>query len=89
MIFDTPESREETGVELDDIEQALRSEVAEYDKYLTGDVWGIRITRENVDGDVDELESVWGFLGRESAEAEARASLEGYARTLPRQLTLV
>lgn len=89
LIYDTPETRENTGAPLESIERQLRAEVAEYDRYLTGDVWGIRVTRETVDGDTETLDECWGLLGREYAEQEARATLEHYAKTLPRQLTLV
>ena len=60
--------------------EQLRDEVAEYDKYLTGDAGGYVV--EDEDG--DELDSCWGFLGlgqdgyvrdaaKEAAECERRA----------------
>ena len=53
---------------LDDIEEVLRTEVEQYDLYLTGQVYGYEI--EDADG--DEEESCWGFLGEEYAEQSAR-----------------
>ena len=38
----------------------LRSEVEEYDSYLTGDAYGYRITNTNTD---EEVDSCWGYLG--------------------------
>jgi hypothetical protein len=46
----------------------LKSEVKEYDQYLTGDVWGYTI--ETDDG--DDVESCWGFYGRDYCETEAK-----------------
>jgi len=41
-----------------DYEEAIRVEVREYDRYLTGEVYGYVI--ENAEG--EELDSCWGFL---------------------------
>jgi hypothetical protein len=46
----------------------LESEVAEYDQYLRGDVWGFSIEDENG----VQLYSCWGFYGRDYCESEAR-----------------
>lgn len=54
-------------------EKVLRSEVAEYDQHLTGDVWGYVVEKE----DGEELASCWGCFGlqyaREAAMEEAAA----------------
>ena len=42
----------------------LRSEVEEYDNYLTGEVYGYRI----VDDNEEERDSCWGFFGNEWRE---------------------
>lgn len=47
------------------IEEYLRNEVAVFDQYLTGDVWGF-ILREPPAGEGDEgeeVDSCWGFFG--------------------------
>lgn len=44
----------------------LIGEVAEYDQYLTGDVWGYVV------GD----DSCWGFYGREYCEQEAKSVVD-------------
>ena len=49
----------------------LGAEVAEYDQYLTGDVWDVRI--ESADGDV--LDSCGEFYGAEYAVEEGRGML--------------
>jgi len=51
--------------------EALRSEVEEYDAYLTGDVYGYIV--EDQDG--EELDSCWGFIGLQVAEDSAASSL--------------
>ncbi len=52
--------------------KVLQGEVEEYDKYLTGDVWGYVIKDEA--GEV--VDSCWGFYGREYAEQEGKAALK-------------
>ncbi len=49
----------------------LRGEVAVYDQYLTGDVWGFIV--EDEDG--AHLDSCWGFYGHDYAESEAQSAL--------------
>ena len=68
VIFDTERTRENLGIDLlwtvtGSIEKALRTEVEQYDKYLTGDVWGIMV-EDNLG---DEIESCWGYLGYDFA----------------------
>jgi hypothetical protein len=55
-------------------EDALRAEVEVYHRYVNGDVWGYRV----LDHSGEELDSCWGFYGREMAEEEAEASLRHY-----------
>lgn len=45
----------------------LKLEVATYDQYLTGDVYGF-ICEEEVDGEWEETDSCWGFYGNDPAE---------------------
>lgn len=77
VIFDTAERRAETGVELEQVEEALRAEVAEYGAWLAGDVCWWRV--EDLEtGEV--LESCGGYIGDEGRKAalqEARQSAEG------------
>jgi len=44
------------------IEGYLTNEVKSFDDYITGNVYGFSITREDPDGYVD-VDSCWGFLG--------------------------
>ena len=55
------------------VEGILRSEVKDYDQYLTGDVYGYIIEDDNG----DELESCWGFCGEDSAREEGEAVMRG------------
>lgn len=56
----------------------LRSEVAEYDQYLTGDVWGYTIT----DSDGHHLDSCWGFFGFDHCKEQATESAQAIAKRL-------
>ena len=47
----------------------LKGEVETYDQFLTGDVYGYEIV--DTDGNLED--SCWGFFGKESAIAEAKA----------------
>lgn len=51
--------------------QCLLSEVQTYDQYLTGDVWGYIITKDG-----EEIDSCWGWYGRDDVQAEAEAVVE-------------
>lgn len=75
IVVSKEKVREEYGVKIisakvrDRALAALRSEVAVYDHYLTGDVYGFRI----LDKDGDEVDSCWGFYGIEHCEQQALA----------------
>jgi hypothetical protein len=51
----------------------LLAEVEEYDQFIKGDVYGIRITKNGQD---EELDSCWGFFGLDYAEKEATSMLD-------------
>lgn len=51
--------------------KAALSKVSEWNQYLSGDVWGIVIE----DDEGNEVDSCWGFYGREYAETEAKQML--------------
>lgn len=46
VIYDTDESREQTGVSIEKVEQAIDEEVKLYDLYLTGEVYGYAVERK-------------------------------------------
>lgn len=50
----------------------LRGEVEEYDKYLTGDVWGFIVEDESG----EHLDSCWGFYGEEYCRQEGEDALK-------------
>lgn len=45
------------------IEGYLKNEVKSFDDYITGNVYGFSITREDPDGEEVDVDSCWGFLG--------------------------
>lgn len=53
--------------------QCLIGEVADYARYLEGDVWGYVIRDDRV-----VVDSCWGFIGRDEVEAEGRQSLASW-----------
>jgi hypothetical protein len=74
LIFDTPETREKTGVPLDRIEQALRDEVETYDSYLRGEIYVATLQRRetwtSTSGDTrttwEDVDTIGGFFDTES-----------------------
>ena len=56
-------------------EDLLRAEVAEYDQYLRGDVWGVRV----IDEDGDEQDSIWGLYGQNNALEQGKDMLAALA----------
>jgi len=48
----------------------LKSEVETYDQYLTGDVYGYRITNTETD---EEVDACWGFYGSDECMSEAES----------------
>ena len=58
---------------LEKLREVLEGEVAVYDQYLMGDVWGFVI--EDEDGEHED--SCWGFFGLDCCREEARAAAGG------------
>jgi hypothetical protein len=58
FIFDTPEGREQCGTPPELIEDVLRSEVEDFDRYLRGEVYGYVVERDG-----EHVDSCWGFHG--------------------------
>lgn len=50
--------------------QVLLGEVDEYDKYITGEVYGYRIFRDG-----EEIDSCWGFYGLDACRNEAMMNI--------------
>lgn len=81
VIFDTPETRKDRGMQdarREEIDRALRVEVEEYAEFLRGEVYCFTVS----DGDRDQIDSCCGFVGdlpyvrsraNEAAECGARA----------------
>lgn len=62
---------EEMGSPVDRLDEILKGEVEEYDKYLRGEAYGFEIL--NSEGDVTD--SCWGFSDIEDAKKEAESYL--------------
>ena len=73
FIYMTRKAMEEEFMQtLDRAYEIMRNEVTEYDRYLTGDVWGYEI-QEEVDGEWETADSCWGYFGREFIMEEVKA----------------
>jgi hypothetical protein len=59
------------------MDEAIRTDVAEYDKYLRGEVYGYVVAPGTEDED-----SCWGFLGDEYVKQEANEAAEYVAETV-------
>jgi len=71
-IYATKETADMTGVAPADYEKALRQDLATWNTYLEGDVYGIIVT----DADGREVDSCFGFYGLEYAREEAKGMLD-------------
>lgn len=90
LVFDTPETREETGCPPELIDEALREEVATYDRWGNGEFVGFVIERlDDPDGEADpdddaatwtetEDGALWGIEDEPYARTEARTVVESY-----------
>lgn len=77
-VFDTAARVAECGWEersVAELEAALVEEVAEYNSWLSGDVWGVVVTDVHDGVITDEVEAVWGITGYHAAVSEAKSWL--------------
>lgn len=51
----------------------MEAEVATLSEYVSGEVYGIVIERQDADGDWEQVDSLWGIYGAEEARSEAEA----------------
>ena len=68
------------------MQACIDAEVATYDAYLRGDVWGyeIALVEKDEQGDflvIEELDSCWGFYGHDVVKEEALSSLKALVST--------
>ena len=77
-------AREEGFTDDSMIYDRLEDEVAIYDQYLRGDVYGYKI----FDGEGNELDSCYGFYGDQTCEDAGKEMVDYYDRTTPKQLEL-
>lgn len=90
VAFDTAKWREKHGVDAEQVKE--ENLLADVIAWVDGDVWGVRVEKvvhwytqdeeiEDQDrSDWEELDSVWGYYGRDNAEQEARDMLALYAK---------
>lgn len=76
VTFDTPATRAEcftptTSTTI--VAAALAADVATYAQWAEGDVWGYLVARQDTG---EEMDSCWGFIGREWAEQAAREAMD-------------
>lgn len=57
------------------IREYLKAEVETYDQYISGDVYGFRIT--DTDND-EEVENSWGYYGSENCMSEAESVVNSF-----------
>lgn len=86
FIYATKEAvKKEYGVKrltkkiLEQAEKLLRGEVETYDQFLTGDVYGYIVEKDN-----KHLDSCWGFYGEDTAIEEAKGVIEWYVKHEPK-----
>lgn len=60
------------------IQETLKSEVEEYNNYLQGDCYGFHVMRPVKGGELETIDSCWGFIGREYA-VEGIAEHSGFS----------
>ena len=69
---------------IEKVTNVLKGEVETYDQYLTGDVYGYRVSKvEKCDKGCEhdeEVDSCWGFYGEKSVEEEGSSVLEYYIK---------
>ncbi len=67
---------------IEKVTNILEDEVETYDQYISGEVYGYRISQIEVCDKgcehKDEIDSCWGFYGMESVEEEGERTLEYY-----------
>jgi hypothetical protein len=75
---------------IEKVTKVLEGEVETYDQYLTGDVYGYRISKvtecELGHEHKEEVDSCWGFYGEDECMTEAEGIVEYYQK--PKQLKL-
>jgi hypothetical protein len=64
------------------VTRVLEGEVETYDQYLTGDVYGYRVSKIDVCDKgcehKEQVDSCWGYYGEENAQEEGERTLEYY-----------
>lgn len=83
-IYMTPERIIEEKLDTEKCYELMRSEVAIYDQYISGEIYGYIIKEDG-----EKVDSLWGLYGREYAEEQARKMIEYIEKITPKQLDLL
>ena len=72
------------------VEKYLTGEVETYDNYLTGNVYGFTITREDADGEEIDVDSCWGYFGYQNGymDDEIKSNIKYDIEATPQQFNL-
>ena len=78
---------------IEKVTKVLEGEVETYDQYLTGDVYGYRISKvtecELGHEHKEEVDSCWGFYGEDECMTEAEGIVDYYQKPKQMELELV
>jgi hypothetical protein len=81
-IFVSKEKVKKESIDENKVEEYLKGEVETYDQYLTGDVYGYRVSKIDVCDKgcehKEQVDSCWGYYGEENAQEEGERTLEYY-----------
>lgn len=92
FAYITPAKLEETGIT--DYEGAISTEVEELGRWMNGEVYGYVVERRKAftkvfedddepdeeDFEWDEVDALWGMIGYEYVESEAKAAMDSYCK---------
>ncbi len=62
--------------------------IEELNLHVSGEYYCIKVS-ELVDGEWEEVDACWGYLGQESAETEAKSQFNWWVANTPKQLALL
>lgn len=82
-IYITKQQIEAEGWTTEQAKKYLEGEVETYDNYLTGNVYGYKVIKEDEDGDEEDLDSCWGYYGdpeKSGCIEEAKNTVDYYCK---------
>lgn len=81
FIYMSKKDMEKSNLTVDEAIKVLESEVKIYDQYLSGDVYGYIVSKQDTcksceHTENEEIDSLWGIYGYEEAIAEAKQAID-------------